>query len=167
MRLTLFQENRLLSETGENNEIDIAPVMNMFIVLVTFLISMAVFTHVAIMEFTLPPNVSAGLDQSKGKPKLRLTVRVGSDYMGIVLGDKLLDSLPVVQGKFPFDTLAAKLQMRRKETTPQSAFQDEIVIASRDEIAFKQVIHVMDICRETGFSKVGLSSATVNPEAGK
>ena len=163
MRLSLFQENRLLSESGENNEIDIAPVMNMFIVLVTFLISMAVFTHVAIMEFTLPPNVGAGLDQSKGKPKLRLTVRVGSDYMGIVLGDKLLDSLPVAQGKFPFDTLAAKLQMRRKET----ALQDEIVIASRDEIAFKQVVHVMDICRETGFSKVGLSSATVNPEAGK
>ncbi len=163
MRLSLFQENRLLSESGENNEIDIAPVMNMFIVLVTFLISMAVFTHVAIMEFTLPPNVGAGLDQSKGKSKLRLTVRVGSDYMGIVLGDKLLDSLPVAQGKFPFDTLAAKLQMRRKET----ALQDEIVIASRDEIAFKQVVHVMDICRETGFSKVGLSSATVNPEAGK
>jgi biopolymer transport protein ExbD len=163
MRLSLFQENRLLSESGENNEIDIAPVMNMFIVLVTFLISMAVFTHVAIMEFTLPPNVGAGLDQSKGKPKLRLTVRVGSDYMGIVLGDKLLDSLPVAQGKFSFDTLAAKLQMRRKET----AVQDEIVIASRDEVAFKQVVHVMDICRETGFSKVGLSSATVNPEAGK
>ena len=163
MRLSLFQGNRLLSESGENNEIDIAPVMNMFIVLVTFLISMAVFTHVAIMEFTLPPNVGAGLDQSKGKPKLRLTVRVGSDYMGIVLGDKLLDSLPVVQGKFPFDALSAKLQMRRKET----AVQDEIVIASRDEVAFKQVVHVMDICRETGFSKVGLSSATINPEAGK
>ena len=163
MRLSLFQENRLLSESGENNEIDIAPVMNMFIVLVTFLISMAVFTHVAIMEFTLPPNVSAGLDQSKGKPKLRLTVRVGSDYIGVVLGDKLLDSLPVAQGKFPFDALAAKLQIRRKE----NAVQEEIVIASRDEVAFKQVVHVMDICRETGFSKVGLSSATVNPEAGK
>lgn len=163
MRLSLFQENRHLSESGENNEIDIAPVMNMFIVLVTFLISMAVFTHVAIMEFTLPPNIGAGLDQSKGKPKLRLTVRVGSDYMGIVLGDKLLDSLPVEQGKFPFDTLAAKLQIRRKGT----ALQDEIVIASRDEIAFKQVVHVMDICRETGFTKVGLSSATVNPGAGK
>ncbi|MGA2507565.1 MAG: biopolymer transporter ExbD [Chitinispirillaceae bacterium] len=163
MRLSLFQENRLLSESGESNEIDIAPVMNMFIVLVTFLISMAVFTHVAIMEFTLPPNVGAGLDQSKGKPKLRLTVRVGADYVGIVLGDKLLDSLPVAKGKFPFDTLAAKLQIRRKET----ALHDEIIIASRDEIAFKQVVHVMDICRETGFSKVGLSSATVNPEAGK
>jgi len=163
MKLSLFREHKIPSDQGDDSEIDVAPVMNMFIILVTFLISMAVFTHVAILEFTLPPNVNAGLDQSKGKPKLRLTVRVGSDYMAIVLGDKLLDSLPVEKGSFPFNSLAEKLNARRRETS----LQDEIVIASRDEIAFKQVVHVMDICREAGFSKVGLSSATANPEAGK
>jgi biopolymer transport protein ExbD len=163
MRLSLLRETNLLSDSGEDNEIDIAPVMNMFIILVTFLISMVVFTHVAILEFSVPPNVGTGLDQSKGKPKLRLTVRVGSDYLGIVLGDRLLDSLPVIDGNFPFESLAAHLHTRRGET----AIQDEIVIASRDEIAFKQVVHVMDICRETGFSKVGVSSATVDPAAGK
>jgi biopolymer transport protein ExbD len=162
-RPALFRETRAPSESYEDVEIDVAPVMNMFIILVTFLISMAVFTHVAILEFSLPPNVGTGLDQSKGKPKLKLTVRLGSDYMGIVMGDKLLDSLPVFGGNYPFDTLAAKVKARRGET----AVQDEIVIASCDEIAFKQVVRVMDICREAGFSKTGLSSATVNPEAGK
>jgi biopolymer transport protein ExbD len=163
MKLSIFHEHRLSSDQVDDNEIDVAPVMNMFIILVTFLISMAVFTHVAILEFTLPPNVNAGLDRSKGKPKLRLTVRVGSDFVGVVLGDKLLDSLRVDNGEFPFAALAEKIKARRGET----ALQDEIVIASRDEIAFKQVVRVMDICREAGFSKVGLSSATVNPETGK
>jgi biopolymer transport protein ExbD len=167
MKSTVFREHLSPSDQGDDNEIDIAPVMNMFIILVTFLVSMAVFTHVAILEFSVPPNVGGGLDQSKGKPKLRLTVRLGSDYMGIVLGDRLLDSLPVEQGKFPFDTLAAKLQIRRRENASLGALQDEIIIASRDEIAFKQVVHIMDICRETGFLKIGLSSATVNPESGK
>jgi biopolymer transport protein ExbD len=74
MRLSLFRKTNLLSDSGEDNEIDIAPVMNMFIILVTFLISMVVFTHVAILEFSVPPNVGTGLDRSKGKPKLRLTV---------------------------------------------------------------------------------------------
>jgi biopolymer transport protein ExbD len=162
-KLALFRENRAPSENYEDTEIDVAPVMNMFIILVTFLISMAVFTHVAILEFSLPPNVSAGLDQSQGKPKVKLTVRLGSDYVGLIMGDKVLDSLPVGDGRFPFDTLAARLMVRRAET----AVQDEIIIASRDEIAFKQVVRVMDICREAGFSKVGLSSATVDPETGK
>jgi biopolymer transport protein ExbD len=162
MKLTLFKEPPP-SEGCEDTEIDVAPVMNMFIILVTFLISMAVFTHVAILEFTLPPNVGMGLDQSKGKPKLKLTVRLGADYLGIVLGDKLLDSLPVINGDFPFDSLAARLKIRRGETE----IQDEIVIASLDAIAFKQVVRVMDICREAGFEKTGLSSATVDPGTGR
>jgi biopolymer transport protein ExbD len=137
--------------------------MNMFIILVTFLVSMAVFTHIAIVDFTLPPNVNAGLDQSQGKPKVKLTVRLGSDFLGIVAGDKLLDSLPVVTGIFPFKELSVRLAERRKT----AAIQDEVVIASLDEIAFKQVVRAMDICRETGFARVGLSSATVNAEAGK
>jgi biopolymer transport protein ExbD len=162
MKLTLFKTPPP-SDAEEDTEVDVAPVMNMFIILVTFLISMAVFTHMAILEFSLPPNVGTGLDQSQGKPKLKLTVRLGSDFIGIVSGDKLLDSLPVAGGAFPFDTLAARIKTRRAET----AIQDEIIIASLDEIAFKQVVRVMDICREAGFAKVGLSSATVDPEAGK
>lgn len=163
MKLSLFKENRLPSEAVEENDIDITPMMNMFIILVTFLVSMAVFTHIAIIEFSLPPNVGIGLDQSQGKPKLKLTVRLGADFVGIVMGDKLLDSLPVADEHFPFAELAARLGVRRKET----AVQDEIVIASLNEIAFKHLVRVMDLCRETGFTKVGLSSATINPEAGK
>jgi biopolymer transport protein ExbD len=162
MKLTLFKTPPP-SDAEEDTEVDVAPVMNMFIILVTFLISMAVFTHMAILEFSLPPNVGTGLDQSQGKPKLKLTVRLGSDFIGIVSGDNLLDSLPVAGGVFPFDSLAARIKIRRAET----AIQDEIIIASRDEIAFKQVVRVMDICREAGFEKTGLSSATVDPEKGK
>lgn len=164
MKLSLFKQNRVPSDTMDDNDIDIAPVMNMFIILVTFLVSMAVFTHMAILEFTLPPNVGAGLDLSKGKPKVKITVRLGSDYCGIVMGEKLLDSLPVAaKDSFPFSTLATQLALRRKETS----VQDEVVIASLDGIAFKHLVHVMDICRETGFAKVGLSSATLDPGNGK
>jgi biopolymer transport protein ExbD len=137
--------------------------MNMFIVLVVFLVSMAVFTHVAILDFTLPPNVGAGPGSSAGKPKVKLTVRLGTDFLGIVLGENLLDSLPVVNDNFPFDELAGRLSERRNETS----IRDEIIIASIDDIAFKQVVRVMDICREKGFSKVGLSGATVDPEHGR
>jgi biopolymer transport protein ExbD len=164
MKLSLFRENKLPSDNMDENDIDIAPVMNMFIILVTFLVSMAVFTHMAILDFTLPPNVGAGLDLSKGKPKVKITVRLGSDYCGIVMGEKLLDSLPVTKGgEFPFDALAKQLAVRRKD----ASVQDEAVIASLDEVAFKHVVRVMDICRESGFTKVGLSSATLDPGTGK
>jgi biopolymer transport protein ExbD len=161
-KLTLFKDNTLPSASLDEHDIDITPMMNMFIILVTFLVSMAVFTHVAIIDFSLPPNVGAGLDMSKGKPKVKVTVRLGSDYMGVVLGDKLLDSLPVVNGKFSLTELSRSLSLRRNET----AERDEVVIASLDGIAFKQVVRVMDVCRTAGFSRVGLSSATMDPKKG-
>jgi len=164
MKLSLFKQNRVPSDTMDENEIDIAPVMNMFIILVTFLVSMAVFTHMAILEFTLPPNVGTNLDLSKGKPKVKITIRLGSDYCGIVMGEKLLDSLPVTDtANYPFSALRTQLALRRKEAT----IQDEVVIAPLDAIAFKQVVKVMDIARETGFERVGLSSATLDPGVAK
>lgn len=164
MKLSLFKENKVPSDLMDENDIDITPMMNMFIILVTFLVSMAVFTHMAILDFTLPPNVGAGLDMSKGKPKVKITIRLGSDYCGIVMGEKLLDSLPVIdKSDFPFSALKTQLALRRAEAT----VQDEVVIAPLDEIAFKQVVRVMDIARETGFAKVGLSSATLDPGAAK
>ncbi|MBN1131413.1 MAG: biopolymer transporter ExbD [Chitinispirillaceae bacterium] len=163
MKSLFLSRSEPLSQQAEDNEIDIAPVMNMFIILVTFLISMVVFTHVAVLELSVPPNVSAGLSQSKGKPRVRLTVRIGTDYAGIVIGDRLLDSLPVESGNLPLERLAECLLLRREET----AVRDEVIVASRDEIDFQQVVRVMDLCRETGFSKIGLSSATVDPTAGR
>jgi hypothetical protein len=61
-KLALFKETTPPSASFDENDIDITPMMNMFIILVTFLVSMAVFTHVAILDFSLPPNVGAGLD---------------------------------------------------------------------------------------------------------
>jgi hypothetical protein len=129
MKLNLFKENNVPSDNIDENDIDITPMMNMFIILVTVLVSMAVFTHLAIHDFTLPPNVGAGLDQSKGKPKVKITIRLGTDYCGIVLGEKLLDSLPVLNvNEFPFAALKTQLAIRRFEAT----VQDEVVIAPLD-----------------------------------
>jgi biopolymer transport protein ExbD len=36
-------------------DLDVTPVMNLFMVLIPFLVSMAVFTHLAVVDFSLPP----------------------------------------------------------------------------------------------------------------
>ncbi len=149
------------SESAGIADIDVTPVMNMFVILIPFLVSMAVFTHLSVIEFTLPPNVSAAMADQPQKPKPRLTVRLGSDYLGIVLGENLLDSLAVQDHQFPFDTLALRLKNRRLEMD----YHEEVIVAATDKIPFKYVVRVMDLCRLAGFEKVGLSSATQNPGA--
>lgn len=161
MRLSLFRSSRPPSDLSAVADIDVTPVMNMFIILIPFLVSMAVFTHLSIIEFSLPPNVGPGMNKADKKPKPKLTVRVGSDYLGVVLGDRLLDSLPVVNDRFPFDTLGVRLGAHKRELQ----YDEEVIIASQDAIPFKRIVAVMDLCRGAGLEKIGLSSATSDPES--
>ncbi|HEX3020690.1 MAG TPA: biopolymer transporter ExbD [Chitinispirillaceae bacterium] len=156
-----FITRRTPSEAADAADLDVTPVMNMFVILIPFLVSMAVFTHLSIIEFSLPPNVSSAMANQTEKPHPRLTVRLGADYIGIVMGENLLDSLPVNGIEFPFDTLALRLKTRLL----QLDYHEEIIIASTDKISFKYVVRVMDICRSAGFEKIGLSSAAEDTEA--
>ncbi|MFP4014425.1 MAG: ExbD/TolR family protein [Chitinispirillaceae bacterium] len=163
MKLSLFRSSTPPSENAETPDIDVTPVMNMFIILIPFLVSMAVFTHVSIIDFSVPSSVGSGTDFSDGKPKLKLTVLVTDSFLAVTEGDKMLDSLPAAGGELPFDSLLTVLPVRRSN----SDFPDEVIVASRDAVAFKHVVKVMDISRECGFSKIGISGATADPSKGE
>jgi biopolymer transport protein ExbD len=143
-------------------DLDVTPMMNVLIILIPYLISMAVFTHLSIIDFNLPPNVGAGLDGSGGNPVLKLTVVVTPGWVAITQGEKMLDSIPVVGGEYPYAAIKARMVGLRLAAD----VKDEVVIASRDGIRFKYLVRIMDCCREAGFSGLGLSSATENPEGG-
>jgi biopolymer transport protein ExbD len=161
MHLTFFRTSKP-SEAVEDIELDITPLMNIFIILVAFLISMAIFTHLSIVEFSLPPNVNSSMNTSDQKPVPKLTVRIDERLICLVLGDQVLDSVAIVDGKYLFDSLSTKLASYNKD----NKFNKEIIVASTDAIPFKLVVRTMDICRDAGFEKVGLSSATVDPGSG-
>jgi biopolymer transport protein ExbD len=143
-------------------DLDVTPMMNVLIILIPYLISMAVFTHLAIINFNLPPNVGAELDGAAGNPILKLTVVVTPGYVAITQGEKMLDSIPAVAGEYPYDSIRVKMQGLRAVAD----VKDEVVIASRDGIRFKYLVRIMDCCRAAGFGRLGLSSATENPEGG-
>ncbi len=156
MKLSLIRSIHPPSEQIPEAEVDVTPVMNMFIILIPFLVSMAVFTQLSIVEISLPPNIGSQTSDSETKPQPKLTVRIGNDYVGIVIGEKLLDSLPVVNGIFPMDTLGERLKLRRNELS----YNEQVIIASMDAIPFRRVVEAMDLCRAAGLEKIGLSSAT-------
>jgi len=160
MKLSLFTSIQPPSEQLPDADIDVTPVMNMFIILIPFLVSMAVFTHLSIIEFSLPPNVGTGMNSANEKPKPKLTIRIGTDYIGIVFGDQLLDSLVVEDSAYPFDSLGMRIIARKKQLN----YSDEVIVATQDAVPFKHVVQVMDLCRDAGLEKIGLSSATDNTE---
>ena len=53
----------------ETFDLDITPMMNIFMILIPFLVSMAVFTQIAVVEFSLPPAQSPGAAGSDEQTK--------------------------------------------------------------------------------------------------
>ena len=164
MSLPSFVKNKPPSETASEIELDLTPMMSMFLILLPFLVSMAVLTHLSILEFSLPPNVGPGMGgPSTEKPRLKLTLVIAPDYLLVIRGERMLDSLPLLRGSYDFDRVTAILAGRKKEL----GLDNELVVAARDRIRLKNIVTLMDRCKAAGFEKIGLSSATDNPGEGR
>jgi biopolymer transport protein ExbD len=159
-----FKKTAYPSEAaGDVHELDLTPFMSVFVILLPYLITMVVFTHLAFLRFSLPPNVGAGLGNMSEKPKLKITVVVAQDFLAITYGETMLDSIASINGEYNVTLFSEKLKQRKAVTD----LQDELVVASRDRVRFKHVVKVMDLCRDAGFQKIGLSQATQNAEKGR
>jgi biopolymer transport protein ExbD len=145
-------------------DLDVKPMMNVLIILIPFLVSVAEYTRLAVIDISLPPNITSVGGAGQGeKPTLKLTVVVAPAFFTITLGETMLDSIPRNQEAASYDTLASRLSMHRLTVSAK----DEVIVAPRDGIPFKYVVRVMDACRKTGFEKISLASATENPNSGQ
>jgi biopolymer transport protein ExbD len=133
-------------------DLDVTPVMNMFVILIPFLVSMAVFTHYSVLEFGLPPNAGVGSGGPK-KSDLKLTVVMHRAGFDLTVGDSLMHSVPLNMDEEGFSSLEQSLAEVRNRLNRR----DEVVVAVNDGILFDKVVQVMDVCRKTGFQKVALA----------
>jgi biopolymer transport protein ExbD len=155
-------------------DIDVKPMMNVLLILIPFLVSVSVYTRLSIVEMSLPPNVTGASSTQSGKPKLKLTVVVATQFVSITYGEKMLDSLALTNDKaligphgisawskpdYAYERLLALLKDRRGAVDEKG----EVIVASRDGISFKYVVRIMDACKKAGFEKVSLASATESP----
>jgi biopolymer transport protein ExbD len=143
-------------EIEESIDVDVKPVMNMFVILIPFLVSMAVFSHIAVQQFYLPPD-AANSDQT-GKIELKSTIVLDTNYFLITLGADVLDSIPVVE--FDAERLVNSLILARE----QADDKEKAIISARDAVKFDWVVRMMDLAKEAGFEQTGLSSAPDSAE---
>ena len=161
--LSITRKSVVPSEAIDSEiDVDVKPMMNVLIILIPFLVSLAVYTRLAIIDMSLPPNMSAFGGTTGDKPKLKLTVVVAPSFLFVTWGETVLDSLFKSGDDYPYDSLSSHLSARRAA----AEIKDEVIVAPRDGIHFKYVVRVMDACRKTGFEKISLASAMENPSGG-
>ena len=120
-------------------ELLLVPMIDIFTVLVTFLLMTAVFSRIAIMQIDLPSSAPAKPEE----PKFRLEVIVRQDGFELSDGKQLIAAIPKVNGAYDLNALNEHaLAVKREHPTADAAS-----VLSEPRVPYDQLIQAMDAIR--------------------
>ena len=122
-------------------ELLLVPMIDIFTVLVTFLLMTAVFSRITIVELDLPSSQSTTVST----PPFRLEVIVRKEGFELTNGSNLIATIPKVNGGYDLKTLG-ELVLSLKRDYPDA---DNASVLLQPEIEYDHLIQVMDVVRST------------------
>jgi len=122
-------------------ELNLVPMIDIFTVLVTFLLMTAVFSRITIVELDLPSSASASVTP----PQFRLEVIVRKEGFELTNGSSLIAVIPKVDGAYDLKKLG-ELVLALKRDYPNA---DDASVLLQPEIEYDHLIQVMDVVRST------------------
>jgi len=132
--------------------LNVIPVLNMFTILIPFLVSMAAFSHLAVQTVSLPGDEATG--QAQRAEVLPFTVLLEPERILLAQGDRRLAELPAPEAAADFSALATALANARRELPAVS----RVVLAVGDAVRAATLVACLDCCRAAGFDEVGLAA---------
>jgi biopolymer transport protein ExbD len=121
-------------------EVMLVPMIDIFTVLVTFLLMTAVFSRVTILQLDLP---SANDGGPPTPPEFRLEVIVRESGFELTNGETTIAALPKVDGEYDFASLT-ELAAQLKRENPDV---DDASVLMERQIKYDYLIQVMDAIR--------------------
>ncbi|HTE41027.1 MAG TPA: biopolymer transporter ExbD [Steroidobacteraceae bacterium] len=140
------------------HDLNVVPMIDMMVILVTFLIFSAVFTRTHILELNLPAANAAIPDLPQG---LKLEVIVRKDRVDISdRGTGVLKSLPSVGGAVDYRGLAEFLQLVKSKYPDKT----DASILLEPAISYDVLVQVMDTVRVFKMPGAGISYGDLFPD---
>ena len=141
----------------KGDDLEMTPIMNLFLILVPFLLVTASFVSINILEMSLPQlnQRNSVTQQPTELPKQSVLSTLVIREDGFELKSPTLNFPFLKKAEAGYDYNALIVQLRQvKEKFPGA---QDVVIAPEDQIKYETVIHVMDRCRESGFPNISIS----------
>jgi biopolymer transport protein ExbD len=117
----------------------LVPMIDIFTVLVTFLLMTAVFARITILDLDLPSAASA----NPAKPEFRLEVIVRKEGLELTNGTDRIAAIPNVDGAYDLKTLT-DLALTLKRDYPTT---DNASVLLEPEVEYDSLVQVMDAIR--------------------
>ena len=125
--------------------LEITAFINLIVVLVPFLLSVAVFTHLAVIDLSLPAQSNEKIQNLDPNKPLKLEVIVRAKFVEVndKHGGRIVDPIPNVATGPDVKTLSTTIKMI-KEKFPQ---HDDASVLAEDSIPYESLVQVMDAVR--------------------
>jgi len=126
--------------------LEITAFINLIVVLVPFLLSVAVFTHLAVIDLSLPAQSNEQIQKLDPDKPLKLAAIVRAKYVEVndKHGGRIVDpQIPNVASGPDVKTLSATIQMIKLKF-PQ---HDDASVLAENDIPYEALVQVMDAVR--------------------
>lgn len=133
-------------------ELDLLPMMNVFIVLIPMLLTSAVFLKVAVIDTNVPSATSAA--PSSPAEDLSLAITIKDDYF--VVEGRGIESRVIARKDAD---AGAKLAAALAEVVIAHPDHQDVIIISEPKTRYQDIISVMDISRASGLMSASLLGA--------
>lgn len=146
------RENSRSFRAHVEDDLEIMPLMNLFVALIPMLLISAVFLNVTVIDMKAPPPGET-VAQDAGE-QLGLTISIEED--SFVLEGNGLDrkEIPRTDEK-SWDQLSMAFQV----AVAAYPLNEDVIILSRDNTRYDDIIAVMDAARDAGLPKASLLGA--------
>jgi biopolymer transport protein ExbD len=137
---------------GGEYDVEILPMMNLFVVLIPMLLLSAVFVEIGVIRLGLPSDDAP--PAAAPKEPLGLAVAIEDDRW-------IVQAAAIEPTEIPRDADGAIGELRAALADVGARFPDnrDVVILSRPHTRYEDIISVMDVSRETGLENVALLGA--------
>ena len=142
------------SSVNADASIDATPVMNMFVILIPFLVSMAAFSQLAVQRLALPGNEAA--ESAQTEDDAPLLVSVTRSEIVAMRGNRIIGTVERQDASAELSNELTPLLEEARQLFPRL---DHVTLALADDVVCADVVTCFDVCRETGFVDVGVAEA--------
>jgi biopolymer transport protein ExbD len=133
----MFKRKRL---EPQSEELDLTALLNVLVVLVSFLLLSAVFSKITIQEINMPPLASSPAEARKDALPLVIEVMLRKDGLEIGDGKDVTDRLPKAGDRYDTALLSQKLKLLKD----QSPGKRDAILLVEPDVDYAAMIGVMD-----------------------
>jgi biopolymer transport protein ExbD len=134
--------------------------IDIFTVLVTFLLMTAVFARITVLNLDL--DVASADNSAPSTPEFRLEVIVRKEGLELTNGTATIATIPNVDGRYDLETLS-ELAVSLKRDYPQT---DSASVLLEPEVEYDSLVQVMDAIRSVDAASVAGTAALAQSESG-